>query len=144
VLRNLGKAEKLYRRAATDSGGTLWVYSPPVRAGTAGRANRLSMGTSGLSFDLPPNVDPFDFFGKPAGAGRHEPMQGRQDIPSMLAAAENDDAPPQLPSAPDMHVLDDLRLALMVQQMAGFGRAVGENEWNQRGRNPDHRYDYFA
>jgi hypothetical protein len=137
-----GQLSDIFR---AEEGGAPDLGSELTRALRAGLdSNRLSMGTSGLSFDLPPNVDPFDFFGKPAGAGRHEPMQGRQDIPSMLAAAENDDAPPQLPSAPDMHVLDDLRLALMVQQMAGFGRAVGENEWNQRGRNPDHRYDYFA
>lgn len=27
---NIAKAKKLYRLASTDSGGTLWVYSPPV------------------------------------------------------------------------------------------------------------------
>ncbi len=30
VERDLKKARKLYGKAASDSGGTIWVYSPPV------------------------------------------------------------------------------------------------------------------
>jgi hypothetical protein len=37
VERDLRKAKKLYLSAASDSGGTIWVYSPPVRNGTSGR-----------------------------------------------------------------------------------------------------------
>lgn len=44
VLRDLDKAEKFYRAAATDSGGTLWVYSPPVGNGAAGRVIPVDRG----------------------------------------------------------------------------------------------------
>src|SRR5690349_18970327 len=37
VPRDLGKARRLYRLAAADSGGRTWVYSPPVRTGERGR-----------------------------------------------------------------------------------------------------------
>jgi hypothetical protein len=37
VERDLDKAKKLYRLAASDSGGRIWVYSPPVGNGTKGR-----------------------------------------------------------------------------------------------------------
>jgi hypothetical protein len=44
VTCNLARAEKLYRLAAADSGGTMWVYSPPVREGTSGRVLPLDRG----------------------------------------------------------------------------------------------------
>lgn len=34
VDRDLGMARKLYAKAASDSGGPNWVYSPPVSNGT--------------------------------------------------------------------------------------------------------------
>jgi len=34
VALDMGKARKLYAQAASDSGGTIWVYSPPVGNGT--------------------------------------------------------------------------------------------------------------
>ena len=37
VKRDVGPARNLYRLAAADSGGPVWVYSPPVREGEAGR-----------------------------------------------------------------------------------------------------------
>jgi hypothetical protein len=37
VARDLDTAKKLYRQAASDSGGTIWVYTPPVGNGTSGR-----------------------------------------------------------------------------------------------------------
>jgi len=37
VARDLTAAKKLYRQAASDSGGTIWVYTPPVGNGTSGR-----------------------------------------------------------------------------------------------------------
>ncbi|WP_432814189.1 hypothetical protein [Sphingorhabdus sp.] len=37
VARDLAAAKKLYRQAASDSGGTMWVYTPPVGNGTSGR-----------------------------------------------------------------------------------------------------------
>lgn len=45
VERDLNKAKKLYRQAASDSGGTIWVYSPPVGNGTSGRVIPVNSGT---------------------------------------------------------------------------------------------------
>jgi hypothetical protein len=61
----------------------------------------------------------------------------------MLAPAETDAAPAQGPSGPNMHSIDDVRVALMVQQMAGFGRTAGESELRNRDRVAPH-FDYFA
>jgi hypothetical protein len=44
VARDLDKARKLYRQAAADSGGTIWVYSPPVGNGTSGRVIPVNAG----------------------------------------------------------------------------------------------------
>ena len=51
VRRDLRKAKKLYLKAASDSGGTIWVYSPPVGNGTSGRVIPLQSGikVSGLA-----------------------------------------------------------------------------------------------
>jgi hypothetical protein len=45
------RAIKLYRMAASDSGGTMWVYSPPVGNGTKGRVMPVDRGPriSGLA-----------------------------------------------------------------------------------------------
>lgn len=44
VERDLGKAQKLYRLAASDSGGTIWIYSPAVGNGTKGRVIPVNSG----------------------------------------------------------------------------------------------------
>jgi hypothetical protein len=44
IERDLNKAKKLYRQAAIDSGGTIWVYSPPVGNGTSGRVMPVNAG----------------------------------------------------------------------------------------------------
>ena len=44
VTRDLKKARKLYAKAATSSGGTIWVYSPPVGNGTSGRVIPVNAG----------------------------------------------------------------------------------------------------
>ncbi len=44
VPREAARALELYRAAATDSGGTIWVYSPPVRKGDTGRVLPVKMG----------------------------------------------------------------------------------------------------
>ncbi|MGV3555288.1 MAG: SEL1-like repeat protein [Croceibacterium sp.] len=51
VRRDLRKAERLYRLAATDSGGTMWVYTPPATPGERGRVMPLNQGprNSGLA-----------------------------------------------------------------------------------------------
>ncbi len=45
VARDLTSAKKLYRQAASDSGGTIWVYTPPVGNGTSGRVVPVQSGT---------------------------------------------------------------------------------------------------
>lgn len=37
VQQDCAKARQLFRQAAAQSGGTIWVYSPPVVKGGAGR-----------------------------------------------------------------------------------------------------------
>lgn len=51
VERDLDKARKLYAQAASDSGGTIWVYSPAVGNGTKGRTIPVNTGPkrSGLA-----------------------------------------------------------------------------------------------
>lgn len=44
VERDLSKAKELYRQAASDSGGTIWVYTPPVGNGTNGRVVPVNSG----------------------------------------------------------------------------------------------------
>ncbi len=44
VERNLKRAKKLYAAAASDSGGKVWVYSPPVGNGTSGRVIPVDAG----------------------------------------------------------------------------------------------------
>lgn len=41
VGRNLGKARRLYAQAASNSGGPMWVYVPPVVPGQAGRVMQV-------------------------------------------------------------------------------------------------------
>ena len=51
VARDITAAKKLYRQAASDSGGTIWVYTPPVGNGTSGRVIPVQSGAKqyGLS-----------------------------------------------------------------------------------------------
>ncbi len=44
VEQDCAQARKLLRLAAADSGGTLWVYSPPVGNGTQGRVIPINQG----------------------------------------------------------------------------------------------------
>lgn len=44
VVRDTGRARKLYALAAADSGGTIWVYQPPVREGGSGRVVPVNLG----------------------------------------------------------------------------------------------------
>ena len=44
VERNCERADRLLGLAAADSGGKLWVYSPPVGNGTSGRVIPLDQG----------------------------------------------------------------------------------------------------
>jgi hypothetical protein len=51
VVADRNKALKLYTLASVDTGGTMWVYVPPVGNGTSGRVMPVSLGTreKGLS-----------------------------------------------------------------------------------------------
>lgn len=51
VTQDPGRARKLYAKAARDSGGTIWVYTPPVGNGTKGRVIPVNTGPkqSGLA-----------------------------------------------------------------------------------------------
>lgn len=44
VERDCEQSRRLLRRAATATGGTLWVYSPPVGNGTTGRVIPIDQG----------------------------------------------------------------------------------------------------
>lgn len=44
VRRDLAKAKRLYRLAASNSGGTIWIYTPPVGNGTRGRVLQVDRG----------------------------------------------------------------------------------------------------
>jgi hypothetical protein len=49
---NLNRAERLYRMAAVDSGGVIWVYSPSTGNGDRGRVLPLSIGNSSQGLSL--------------------------------------------------------------------------------------------
>ena len=97
--------------------------------------DRLSVGSSGLSLGLPPGTDPFDYF---AATPEQSAGQRRQDMPEMQAAVGGEDA-----TSGDGGASLDVKIALMVQAMAGFGRSQGEGELHNRDRDPP-RFDYFA
>ncbi|HEX8062883.1 MAG TPA: hypothetical protein VF535_06670, partial [Allosphingosinicella sp.] len=116
-----------------------------------GLGDRLSLGSAGLSFGLPAEVNPFDYFAdmESGSAAGGVPADGasarglhRQDMPEMQVAV---DAGADAPVAPDAGSasIGDLQVARMVQTMAGFGRSQGENEWKNRDRGAQ-RFDYFA
>ncbi len=44
VARDCDQARRLLKLAAADTGGTLWVYSPPVGNGTQGRVIPIDQG----------------------------------------------------------------------------------------------------
>jgi hypothetical protein len=44
VAVDLERAEGLYRMAAANSGGVIWIYSPPVGNGTSGRVIPIDRG----------------------------------------------------------------------------------------------------
>lgn len=44
VARDFKQARSLYQKAAADSGGTLWIYTPPVGNGTSGQVISVNRG----------------------------------------------------------------------------------------------------
>lgn len=51
VPQHSGRATKLYRQAASDSGGTIWVYMPSPGNGAKGRAVPVDRGPKQLGLD---------------------------------------------------------------------------------------------
>lgn len=45
MQQDVTKAKRLYRLAASESVGTLWVYTPPVKKGGRGRVLPVSRGS---------------------------------------------------------------------------------------------------
>ncbi|HEX8063935.1 MAG TPA: hypothetical protein VF535_12050, partial [Allosphingosinicella sp.] len=108
-----------------------------VRAGLGD--SRASMGSSGLSFGLPPGVDPFDYFADPA-QGAEAVQQAAGTGPDLQAATGGED---RLAAADAGFASVERKIALMVQTMAAFGRSQGEGELQNRDRDVP-RFDYFA
>lgn len=49
---DLGLAKTMYRLAAQDSGGTIWLYSPSVGNGTSGRVISVSSGPKNRGLEV--------------------------------------------------------------------------------------------
>jgi hypothetical protein len=131
--------EDLRRRWAEEGlppSGAPPELTSALRAGLGG--DRLSVGASGLSLGLPPGTNPFDYF---SGLPAETDGQHRQDMPEMRLAAAGEDSPPESPDAGGASL--DLKVALMVQSMAAFGRFHGEGELQNRHRDTP-RFEYFA
>ncbi|HEX8625649.1 MAG TPA: hypothetical protein VF782_11290, partial [Allosphingosinicella sp.] len=113
--------------------------------------NRFSVGATGLSFEIPAEMNPFDYFADletgfipvsaPVASARALGLH-RQDIPEMQVAADLGEDAHVAPGAGSGSI-GDLQVAHMVQTMAAFGRSQGEAERNNRDRDMP-RFDYFA
>lgn len=51
VPQDAGRASKLYRQAASDSGGTIWVYTPSPGNGAKGRVIPVDRGPRQAGLD---------------------------------------------------------------------------------------------
>jgi hypothetical protein len=122
-----------------------------LRAGLG--ADRLSVGSAGLSLGIPGGVNPFDYFadlptGSTASAlpSDSSPLRAagaqRQDVPELRVAVDEAEDAHVAPGAGSASI-GDLQIARMVQTMAAFGRSQGEAEWKNRDRDMP-RFDYFA
>jgi hypothetical protein len=101
--------------------------------------NRVSVGTTGLTISLPVGVNPFDYFaGAAEGDAGSDATAHRQDLPSMPVSAADGDA-----AGPATLSIVEMRVARMIQMMAGFGRSAGEAELRNR-EGEGVRFDYFA
>ncbi|VVS96003.1 conserved hypothetical protein [Erythrobacter sp. EC-HK427] len=52
VPRNCETARSLWRSASTPTGGTMWIYSPPVGNGTTGRVIPINNGSPRPGMDV--------------------------------------------------------------------------------------------
>ena len=72
VARDLTSAKKLYRQAASDSGGTIWVYTPPVGNGTRGRVVPVQYGARHTNGTVILTRVPADQPAKPSNETSHD------------------------------------------------------------------------
>lgn len=106
---------------------------------------------------LPPGVNPFDYFAALPEEGAAAPsgakpqaapaatggsMLGWQDLPELLVPVQERGQPSTVPGGAAASA-EDLRIALIVQNMAGFGAARGESELRSR-HHESPRIDHFA
>jgi hypothetical protein len=142
TTRSLGDAALAYRPA----GGTGGAASPAKTAPDDGLLEALRSGLddggSGLGLGLPEGIDPFEYFSAASGSGAAPRSEGatvgRQDLPDLMERIVDD-----VPTTAVSTTPEDLRLALMVQSMAGFGGSAGEGEAYGRASDQQ-RFDYFA
>ncbi len=88
-------------------------------------------GPAPLGLDLPPGMDPFDFYSAGTSAASS----------SKSAAGKRTQ---DLPRQPMDGGGTDSRLALLVQDMAAFGARTGEGSWSDRNRAGAGVIDYYA
>ncbi|MBJ7389741.1 MAG: sel1 repeat family protein [Sphingomonadaceae bacterium] len=72
VARDLAAAKKLYRQAASDSGGTIWIYTPPVGNGTSGRVVPVQSGARHTNGTVILTRVPADQPAKPSNETSHD------------------------------------------------------------------------
>jgi len=51
LVRDLNKAKALYRQAASDSGGVVWIYSPPIQQRGSGRVIPINKGARQIGLE---------------------------------------------------------------------------------------------
>jgi hypothetical protein len=124
TVRTLGDAALAYKPSAGGTDRTLSGLLGALRSGLA------SEGSAPLGLDLPPGMDPFDFYAAGASAGSSA---------KSAAGMRTQDLPRQ-----PIDGGTDSRLALLVQDMAGFGARTGEGGWSDRKSNGAGVIDYYA
>lgn len=129
-----------------------------LRAGSD--ANVLAMTSAGLAFNIPHDVNPFDHFSQAMDEGQTSGTSEASDVSDKSASIEADNSSGESDvGEPVIHMLDiknvemwggpaivdldDLRVALMTQDMNSFGaRSAGETAFEQKyGTRP---VDFFA
>jgi hypothetical protein len=107
---------------------TMAEFGSALRAGLD--RNLMRLDSSGLFFDLPGGVNPFDHFAAKGMAERSskqtvEPVLRRQDIP-VVQVEDADAANAHMISPAEIGSTDQLRIALMVQEISTFGPSGSE------------------
>lgn len=101
-----------------------------------------------LKFGAPLSDNVFDYFAGGSDAGADEQSKSSQDMPAetvsenTIAAQVSIDAPATINGAGSLDT--DRILALMTQDMASFGKRVGESDLNWKRGQADKPTDYFA